>query len=207
MIDEIQSWKRQDGEPNRWHQRFQNFRLQGPGRSIEKTWATDAKHSKAKRPSSRWYAIVKIWNWMERAADWDRYLSGQKEADFIAHHMGSNEVLQRLADIARGDIGDFLDIASMSYNIDLEKAKELDLTHLIHKVRERTVMTSNKQGEETETHTIEIELYDSHAALVDLGKYHKLFTDSTELKLPDGFEIPVRVYVPENNREKNDNGS
>ncbi len=105
--------------------------------------------------------------------------------------MSADEVIQRLSDIARGDIGDFLDIESMSYSIDLEKAKEKGLTHLIHKVRERTVMTSNKQGEETETHTLEIELYDARAALVDLGRYHKLFTDNTNINTSGTQEIHV----------------
>ena len=95
--------------------------------------------------------------------------------------MAADEVIRRLTEHARGDIGDFLDIESMSYHINLEKAKELGLTHLIKKVKERTVMTSNKSGEETETHTFEIELYDAQAALALLGKYHGLFVDRTDI--------------------------
>ena len=118
--------------------------------------------------------------------------------------MKADEVITALTDMARGDMGDFMDIERMSFSLNLAKAKEKGLTHLIHKIKDRVVMTSNKDGEETETHTIEIELYDAHAAYVDLGRYHKLFTDSTELKLPENFEIPVRVYIPENFREKNE---
>lgn len=99
--------------------------------------------------------------------------------------MKADEVITRLTSMARGDMGDFMDIESMSYRLNLQKAKELGLTHLIHKIKERTVMTSNKAGEETETHTLEIELYDAHAALVDLGRYHKLFTDMQEVKVDD----------------------
>ena len=95
--------------------------------------------------------------------------------------MGADEVIQLLTSHARGDMGDFLDIESMSYSVNLAKAKELGLTHLIKKVKERTVMTSNKDGEETETHTIELELYDAQAAAVQLGRYHKLFTDNTDI--------------------------
>jgi phage terminase small subunit len=107
--------------------------------------------------------------------------------------MGADEVITRLTSMARGDMGDFMDIESMSYRLNLEKAKELGLTHLIHKIKERTVMTSNKDGEETETHTLEIELYDAHAALVDLGRFHKLFTDNVDNRYPDGQIIKV-VY-------------
>jgi phage terminase small subunit len=95
--------------------------------------------------------------------------------------MAADEVIRRLTEHARGDIGDFLDIGSMSYHINLEKAKELGLTYLIKKVKERTVMTSNKSGEETETHTFEIELYDAQSALALLGKYHGLFVDRTDI--------------------------
>lgn len=96
-------------------------------------------------------------------------------------HMSSDEVLRRLAEHARGDMGDFLDISSMSFQIDLEKAKEKGITHLIKKVKMRTTTTVDKSGIETETHDIEIELYDAQAALVQLGRYHKLFTDKMEV--------------------------
>jgi len=68
----------------------------------------------------------------------------------------------------------------MSYSLNLAKAKELGLTPLIRKVKDRIVMTSNKDGEETETHTLEVELYDAQAALALLGKYHGLFIDTTK---------------------------
>ena len=95
--------------------------------------------------------------------------------------MPAEEVLQLLTEHARGDMGEFLDIESMSFRVSLQKAKDLGITHLIKKVKERTVMTSNKDGEETETHTFELELYDAQAALVHLGRYHKLFTDNTDI--------------------------
>lgn len=95
--------------------------------------------------------------------------------------MTADEVLQRLAEHARGDMGDFIDIESMSFSLDLQKAKELGLTRLIKKVRDRVVMTSNKDGEETETHVLEIELYDAKSALDTLAKYHGLLVDRTDI--------------------------
>jgi len=94
--------------------------------------------------------------------------------------MRADEVITRLTSMARGDMGDFIDIESMSYSLNLAKAKELGLTPLIRKVKDRIVMTSNKDGEETETHTLEVELYDAQAALALLGKYHGLFIDTTK---------------------------
>ena len=100
--------------------------------------------------------------------------------------MSANEVLQRLADMARGDMGKFLDVNSMGiFNLDLKKAKELELLHLIKKVKDRSVMTMvMRDGEEvaTETHNFEVELHDAQAALVHLGRYHKLFVDKQEVE-------------------------
>jgi phage terminase small subunit len=95
--------------------------------------------------------------------------------------MTADEVLRRLADIARGDIGELMDIESMSFDIDLQKAKEKGLTKLIKKVKQVTKTTSNRDGEEEETNIQEIELYSAPDALVQLGRYHKLFTDKTDI--------------------------
>ena len=95
--------------------------------------------------------------------------------------MTADEVLVRLADMARGDMGDFLDISSMSFQVDLSEAQEKGLTKLIKKVKQRTTTTLSKDGVETETSDIEIELYDAHAALVDIGRYHKMFTEKVDV--------------------------
>lgn len=95
--------------------------------------------------------------------------------------MTADEVLTRLAEHARGDMGDFMDINSMSFGLNLVKAKELGLTRLIHKIKQRTTTIIHKDGEEEEHNTIELELYDAQAALVQLGKHHELFTDNTDI--------------------------
>lgn len=112
------------------------------------------------------------------------------QAELSERAMGADEVLQRLAEHARGDMGDFLSIDSMSFSLDLEKAKELGLTRLIKKVKDRVVMTSNKDGEETETHTLEVELYDAQSALVTLAKVHRLFTEPSDI--PSEFTVRIR---------------
>lgn len=114
--------------------------------------------------------------------------------------MTANEVLQRLADMARGDMGDFLDVNSMGlFNLDLAKAKELGLLHLVKKLKDRSVMTMTmKDGEEvaTETHNIEVELHDAQSALVHLGRHHKLFTDKVETEIDGNVTLKV-VYEDE----------
>jgi len=95
--------------------------------------------------------------------------------------MSADEVLHRLAEHARGDMGNFIDIESMSFSLNLQKAKELGLTYLIKEIEDHVVMTSNKDGEETETHHIKIKLVDSKSALDTLAKYHGLLVDRTDL--------------------------
>jgi len=99
--------------------------------------------------------------------------------------MGADEVLTRLAGMARSDMGEFLDISSMAFQVDLSGAVEKGLTHLIKKVKQRTTTTLSKDGVETETSDIEIELYDAQAALVHIGKHHKLFTDRVDVTSGD----------------------
>ena len=95
--------------------------------------------------------------------------------------MSADEVLLRLGDMARGDIGDFLSIGGMSFDLSLKQAQELGITHLIKRVKQRTIITQKKDGDEEENHYIEIELHDSQAALEKLGRHHKLFTDRQEI--------------------------
>lgn len=85
--------------------------------------------------------------------------------------MTANEVLARLAAMARGNMGDFLDFKDgVRYPfIDLNKARESGLLPLVKKFK------YDKDGH------IEFELYDAQAALVQIGKAHGLFVDRNEI--------------------------
>jgi phage terminase small subunit len=118
----------------------------------------------------------------------------QAIADEITERsMGANETLLRLAEHARGDMGDFLDIGSMGYSIDLDKAKGLGLTHLLKKVKLRTTtnITTSATGAstKTETHDMEIELYSAQNALIKLAEKHGLLIDRKEITGKDGEPI------------------
>lgn len=91
--------------------------------------------------------------------------------------MSANEVLNRLAQHARGDIDDYLNDTG---NFDLEKARQARRTKLIKKLKTRTTQKSGDDWEST-TVEVEFELYDAQAALVQIGKHHKLFADRTEI--------------------------
>jgi len=129
---------------------------------------------------------VKCWNASEaaRRADYSKktaYAIGQENLkkpeikaeidDRLASiHMSSEEVLQELSEIARGDIGDFLDNNLL---IDLHKGGN---TKLIKRLKQKTI-----QGKENEIHDIDLELYDRVKVLEDIGKYHGLFSDKLDI--------------------------
>lgn len=108
-------------------------------------------------------------------------ISGEIKRRLEASAMQTDEILSRLSEHARGDMGDFLDIGSMGFNIDLAKAKELGITHLIKKVKNKTTTILTKNGDEVETNQVEIEIYDAKSALDTLAKYRGLLIDRTDI--------------------------
>lgn len=109
-----------------------------------------------------------------------RLLSHDEVQAYISHRieehkMGADEVLNRLADIARGDLGDFLIISKgeqTSISLIGEDGKLNPKTRLIKKLTTRT----DRLDVEVST----IELHDPLAALKLLGTHHKLFTKQIE---------------------------
>lgn len=103
--------------------------------------------------------------------------------------MSADEVLSRIADIARGDIADFMEITTSGFDIQLTHRDENDnlvvnpKTKLIKRIKQKvtTIMPRNETGDEKEIIETEIELYSALEALTTLGKYHKLFTEKVEL--------------------------
>lgn len=79
--------------------------------------------------------------------------------------MGSGEVLGRLTDQARIDLSDYMNDDG---SVNVVKLKEDGKAHWIKGVKH----TQNG---------INIEFHDRYAALVELGRYHTLFTDKTDL--------------------------
>lgn len=114
--------------------------------------------------------------WQNQA---DEVMSNQKIREAIGARLAeakaclkADEVLEELSEQARASIDDFL----TGNELDLEKARALGKMHLIKKI------AWTKDG-------IRIELRDQHAALVDLGRYHKLFVERRENTGPDGGPI------------------
>lgn len=117
----------------------------------------------------------------------------------------AGKVIRGLAEEADGSMEDFLEIGEEEvviteevtifgkaiktrretamrpyFRLDVKKGIEAGKGHLIKKIKQ--------SGEE-----IAIELYDAHAAKVQLGKYHGLFKEKVEHSGPDGGDIPVKI--------------
>jgi phage terminase small subunit len=91
--------------------------------------------------------------------------------------MSANEVLQRLAEQARGEYGRYINEDGY---VEVDKLVKDGKAHLIKAV---------KPGQWGTVY----EFYDAQSALALIGKHHKLFTDKTEVSGPDGDVIRVTV--------------
>lgn len=94
------------------------------------------------------------------------------EARFAEHAMRANEVIERLSDQARADMGDFMDVKHNWVSVNLEKAKQQNKLHLIKKL---------KQGK----YGIELELYDAQAAQRTLAQHHGLLKTEVNINISD----------------------
>lgn len=118
----------------------------------------------------------------------DANISGAIKERLATRIMPAEEVLTRLTDIARGDIAELMEITTSGFTLQLmiEKDGEFIInpkTKLIKKIKQKvtTFLAKKESDEDREIIETEIELYSAHEALRDLGKYHGLFVDRTDL--------------------------
>lgn len=108
--------------------------------------------------------------------------------------MPEDEVKLRLAEIARGDIADLLDITPTGYSIKLMADGQVNpKTKLIRKIKQKvtTVLGKSEDSEDREIIETEIELYSAHEALRDIGKMYAMFVDKVEGKAET--EVTLKV--------------
>jgi phage terminase small subunit len=103
-------------------------------------------------------------------------------------HMSADEALKRLADMARGDVTEFI---TPFGSVDLDAVKAAGKGHLIKKIKQRTITKIGKgeRDEDTEVHDTEIELHDAQAAIDKILKVHGKYKDAIEL--PETLKIQI----------------
>ena len=112
--------------------------------------------------------------------------------------MSADEALLLLSDMARGDVGKLMDVSSMGFDMNMQKAKDQGLTKLIKKVKQRTIIHQGKSesDEDREVHDIELELHDPQAALDKILKAHGRYVEKVEVESKG--EIIIRYADSDN---------
>jgi len=95
--------------------------------------------------------------------------------------MSADEVMLRLADIARGDIGDYMGLS-------VSQIQATGKTSIIKKLTQTDTSSVSKSGTLTDSQTVIIEMYDALAALQLIGKHHDLFVDKLHVKIEKELE-------------------
>lgn len=110
-------------------------------------------------------------------------ISEQIQSRLDEVHMSANEALKLQADIARGDMGEFLDTEGIGFNLDLQDAKTKGLTKLIKKIKQKTTtfLAKKESEEDREVHELEIELYPADAAQDRIMRVHGVYKDTSVL--------------------------
>jgi phage terminase small subunit len=112
------------------------------------------------------------------------------KAGIAERSMGKDEILLRLADMARGDIADLMDITSVGYTFKLmgDDGNVNPRTKLIKKIKQKvtTISARKEDGEDREIIETEIELYDAKSALDTLAKLSGMVVDKIAPTDPTG---------------------
>ena len=116
-------------------------------------------------------------------------------------HMSSNEALKLTADIARGDVTEFI---TPFGNIDIDKLRQSGKGRLIKKIKQKTVTKIGKgdDSEDVEVLDTEIELYDAQAAVRDILKIHGKFTDKLDVT-SGGVPLEIKIVKASDARNSN----
>lgn len=217
MADERMPWDQQEGEPSRWYQRFNAYRLADPGRSILALVNAEKERKGSKKLAQSlpgaWRDAAEKWQWKIRAQAWDKYLSDQAqdeiETAWREKIMGPVEVLGRMSEHGRNDMGQYFKIVERWTETPLPseeilKEEEFFKSFLGNPVKcirylvRKVVLDMDsfldpersrriKKFSDSPKNGLSIELYDAHGAQSDLGKYHKLFVN-TESEMTSAVE-------------------
>ncbi len=66
----MSAWDRMVGEPARWFDRFEVYRLLGPGRSLDSAYRAYSGKATG-RAGESWWRNFRAWEWQRRAEAWD----------------------------------------------------------------------------------------------------------------------------------------
>lgn len=117
-------------------------------------------------------------------------ISAEIHAKLAEKAMKSDDILQEIADIARGNMGDYLDVSSMAFQINLGKAKDEGKLKNIKRIKQKTTTICREGGEDVEQNQIDFELWDKLRALELLARINGMLVDKQQIVGP--VEIVIR---------------
>lgn len=124
---------------------------------------------------------------------------------FHQQEMSAAEAVAILSNQARSSMGDFIHlprneegepIRALDPEIDLYKAEQLGKLQVLKKFKVKKKRYVGKNDELVEDWYAEIELYDAQAAAVQIGRYHGVFKDKTDIT-SDGEQIQQITIIRE----------
>lgn len=134
-------------------------------------------------------------------------IKAEIDARLTEIHMSADEALDLLAQHARGDVAEFMDLSAVGWNISLMDKDPLTgeivkkpNTRLIKKLKQKVTTINEKGGDEREIIETEIELYDAQAALDKVLRVAGKYKDPGTPENP--FTLNAVVYIPDNKRDK-----
>lgn len=113
-------------------------------------------------------------------ADVSAYIRERTEAVLRRVKMEADEVLERLAEHARGDIGVFIRVNEETGEPIIDMRGRGKPVHLIKRIKTKKT-TSSGEGYDTTTTEVEFEMYDAQTALTTLARHHRLLTDKVQV--------------------------
>ena len=113
-------------------------------------------------------------------------ISAEIERRLGEKHVSSDEALSLLADMACGDLGDFMDITPIGFVLKLVDDEGIRKnTRLIRKIKQKTTtyLAKSESDEDREVNETEIELYDAQAAIDKILRVAGKYKDSLDLNV------------------------
>ncbi len=129
-------------------------------------------------------------------------ISRRIQARLVEVHMSADEALKLTADIARGDVTEF--ITSFGA-LDIDALRKSGKGRLIKKIKQRTItkIGKNETDGDTEVHDTEIEFYDAQAAQRDILKVHGRFTEKVDVT-SGGESLTIKIIKASDASTTND---
>jgi phage terminase small subunit len=107
-------------------------------------------------------------------------INAEIEARFAKLGMSADEVIARLTAQGRGSLSPFIRVNGEDIWVDLTSEEAQANLHLLKEI-ETERRRYGKDEHAVEEFKVKVKIHDPQAALVHLGRHHKLFTDKMEL--------------------------